>query len=109
MLGYGALMYTLARAARWIAGLALLIAAGSSVAALNWYGTWASFARLDVQSGQGAVSAATVEASATLQQWILTVAICLVVYAGATASAWLPKTGTGVARHEVEEAGFSAH
>lgn len=94
--------------ARWIAVLALLVAAGSSVAALNWYGTWASFARLDVQSGQGVVSAATVEALANLQQWVLTAVISVVVCAAAIASAWLLPASTGGARRQGEKAGISA-
>ncbi|MCA1783502.1 MAG: hypothetical protein ABR500_06690 [Dermatophilaceae bacterium] len=91
-------MQTLTRPGQWIAVLALLIAAGSSVAALNWYGTWASFARLDVQSGQGVVSGATVEAVVNYQQWMLSAVICLVVFAAASASTWLPRASISTPR-----------
>jgi hypothetical protein len=56
---------------------------------VNWYLTWASFARLDVEAGQGTVSAATVEAMATSQRWILTAVIALVVCVAALVSARL--------------------
>lgn len=82
------------RIARWAAGIGLVVAAGASLAAVNWYRTWASFARMDVESGQGAVSAATVEAMATLQQWTLTAVIALVVCFAAMVSARLSPTRT---------------
>ena len=71
--------------------LALLVAAGACVAAMNWFSTWTSFARLDVDSGGGAVSLSTVEAQANLQRWVLVALMSLVVAAAALASEWLAR------------------
>ena len=87
--GSAGLPFVSPRVAAWAAGLGLCVAAGSSLAAVNWYLTWASFARRDVESGQGTVSAATVEAIATSQRWILTAVIALVVCVAALVSARL--------------------
>lgn len=93
--GSAGLPFVSPRVAAWAAGLGLCVAAGSSLAAVNWYLTWASFARLDVESGQGTVSAATVEAMATSQRWILTAVIALVVCVAALVSAGLSPVKTG--------------
>lgn len=82
-----------ARVATWAAWLGLTVAVGSSIAAVNWYRTWASFAKLDVESGRG-MSASTFEAMTPLQQWLLTAVIALIVCAAAMASVRLsPMTG----------------
>ena len=96
--GSAGLPFVSPRVAAWAAALALCVAAGSSLAAVNWYLTWASFARLDVESGQGTVSAATVEAIATSQRWILTAVIALVVCVAALVSTRLSPVKTGSVR-----------
>ncbi len=62
---------------------------------MNWYGTWTSFARLDVDSGRGAISLVTVEAQANLQRWVLVALIALVVSAAALAREWLGRHNAG--------------
>lgn len=63
---------------RWVVALSLVVAAGASIAAMNWYGTWDSFARLDAGSG-GGVSLSTVESQANFQRWVLVALVSLVV------------------------------
>lgn len=106
--GSAGLPFVSPRVAAWAAGLGLCVAAGSSLAAVNWYLTWASFARLDVESGQGTVSAATVEAMATSQRWILTAVIALVVCVAAVVSARLSPVKTGSARIAEERKAHAA-
>lgn len=81
---------------RWAVVVGLLVAVGSCIAAVNWYSTWTSFARVDAESGRGAVSLVTVNSQANFQQWVLVTLIALVVATAAMASQWL--TGTNADR-----------
>ena len=81
--------------------VAVLVAVGASIAAVNWYGTWTSFAALDVESGRGGVSRLTVDSQATFQRWVLVALISLVVAVALMASQWL--TRTTVVRGQYEQ------
>ena len=70
----------------------LLVAVGASIAAMNWYGTWTSFARLDAGTGRGGVSLLTVESQANFERWVLVALVSLVVAVAAMASEWLLRT-----------------
>ena len=70
----------------------LLVAVGASIAAMNWYSIWTSFANLDAGSGRGGISHSTVESQANFQRWVLVALISLVVPVDAIASEWLPRT-----------------
>jgi hypothetical protein len=80
------------RWSRWAVVVGLLVAVGASIAAMNWYSTWTSFARLDAGSGRGGVSLATVESQANFQRWVLVTLVALVVAVAAMASEWLSRT-----------------
>ena len=83
----------------------LLVAVGASIAAMNWYSTWTSFAHLDAGSGRGGISLSTVESQASFQRWVLVALISLVVAVAAMASEWLPRTkAADVVRRERLEA-----
>ena len=83
----------------------LLVAVGASIAAMNWYSTWTSFAHLDAVSGRGGISLSTVESQADFQRWVLVALISLVVAVAAMASEWLPRTNAvNVLRRERLEA-----
>ena len=84
------------RWSRWAVVVGLLVAAGASIAAMNWYGTWTSFAQLDAGSGRGGISLSTVEAQANFQRWVLVALISLVVAVAAMASEWLPRTNAAI-------------
>jgi hypothetical protein len=75
--------------AHWVVVVGVLVAAGSSIAAVNWYRTWSFFARLDVEAGRGPVSSSTVESQANLLRWVLIAVISLVVCAMAVGLSWL--------------------
>ena len=62
---------------RWASGVSLLVAAGSIVAAMNWHGTWRSFALVSAEP----TSLSAVEAQATFQQWVIVALIGLAVAA----------------------------
>jgi hypothetical protein len=80
---------------------ALVAAVGASIAAMNWFSIWTSFAHIDVGSGQGGTSFATVESQANFQRWALVALISLVVAVAAMASEWLPRTNAAdVVRRE---------
>jgi len=81
---------------RWAVVVGLLVAVGASIAAMNWYGTWTSFAQLDAGSGRGGISLSTVEAQANFQRWVLVALISLVVAVAAMASEWLPRTNAAI-------------
>ena len=80
------------RWSRWAVVVGLLVAVGASIAAMNWYSTWTSFARLDAASGRGGVSLLAVESQANFQRWVLVALVSLVVAVAAIASEWLPRT-----------------
>ena len=80
----------------------MLVAVGASIAAVNWYSIWMSFAQLDARSGVGGVSLATVDSQGSFQRWVLVALISLVVAVAALASEWLPRTA--VVRRERLEA-----
>ena len=69
----------------------LVVAVGATIAAMNWYGIWSSFAVLDAGSGEGGTSLLTVEAQASFQRWVLVALVSLVVAVAAMASQWLPR------------------
>lgn len=70
----------------------LLVAVGASIAAVNWYGTWTSFARLDAETGRGGVSLLTVDSQANFERWVLVACVSLVIAVAAMASEWLLRT-----------------
>ena len=80
------------RWSRWAVVVGLLVAVGASIAAMNWYSIWSSFANLDAGSGRGGISHSTVESQANFQRWVLVALISLVVAVAAMASEWLPRT-----------------
>ncbi len=83
----------------------LLVAVGAIVAAMNWYSTWTSFARLDTGSGQGGVRLLTVDSQANFQRWVLVALISLTVAVAAMASQWLSRTKvTNIERRKQLEA-----
>lgn len=84
----------------------LLVAAGASTAAVNWYSTWSSFAHLDAGTGRGALSLSTVDAQADFQRWVLVALIALVVAVAAMASERMPRTNApNVARERLNATG----
>jgi hypothetical protein len=79
----------------------LLVAAGASIAAMNWYRTWTSFAHLDAGPGRGGTSFVTVDSQASFQRWVLVALVSLVITVAAMASEWLSRTNAAdVARPE---------
>lgn len=94
----------------WLRGLTvigLLAGGGAIVAAVNWHGIWSSFGLIDVQSGTGAISLATVQAQASFQRWVLVALVFFGVFAAALASWVLRRPGTdsddfGAAHREYE-------
>jgi hypothetical protein len=87
---------------RWAVVVGLLVAAGASIAAMNWYSSWMFFARLDAGSGGGGVSLATVDSQGNFQRWVLVALVSLVVAVAAMAFEWLRPTA--VVRRERLEA-----
>jgi hypothetical protein len=79
------------RWSRWAVVVGLLVAVGASIAAVNWYSTWTSFAHLDAGTGRGVVSLSTVESQVNFQRWVLMALISLVVVVAAMASEWLSR------------------
>lgn len=69
----------------------LLVAVGATIAAMNWYGTWTSFAHLDAGTGEGGTSLMTVESQASFQRWVLVALISMVVAVVALATQYLPR------------------
>lgn len=63
---------------RGLVAVSLAVAVGSTVAAMNWYGIWHSFALLDTEGTSG-VSVVTVEGQAMFQQWTLVTVVALMV------------------------------
>ena len=82
------------RWSRWAVVVGLLVAAGACIAAMNWYSTWTSFARVDAESGGGAISLLAVESQANFQRWVLVALISLVVAVAAMASEWLTRANS---------------
>ena len=84
--------------------IGLLVAVGASIAAMNWYGTWSSFAHLDAGSGRGGLSLVTVDSQANYQRWVLVALISLVVAVAALATERLSRTNaaTVVSRGRLE-------
>ena len=80
------------RWSRWAVVVGLLVAVGASIAAINWYSTWTSFARLDAGSGGGGLSLLTVESQANFERWVLVALVSLVVAVAAMASEWLRRS-----------------
>ena|SRR6187200_67402 len=80
-----------ARASRWTVVVGLVVAVGATIAAMNWYGIWSSFAELEAGSGEGGTSLLTVESQASFQRWVLVALASLVVAVAAMASQWPPR------------------
>ncbi len=62
----------------------LFLSVGSIIAAMNWHGTWQSFALAGAEQSPPTTSLIAVEAQATFQQWVIVALIGLA--AGVVAS-----------------------
>ena len=81
---------------RWLAVIGLLVGGGAMVAAVNWHGIWSSLGLIDVQSGTGAISLATLEAQASFQRWVLVALVSIGASAAALTFGVLRRPGTGI-------------
>lgn len=64
---------------RWAMGVSLFGSLGSVIAAVNWHGTWRSFALAGAEQSPPTTSVVAVEAQAMFQQWVIVALVGLLV------------------------------